>query len=121
MPTKIEERRSEERIRFPDFLGAEIEFEMPVGVTHICPMIELSMSGGSFPLDRRIDGLDTGASITNATIRVGELEVGAHLQVLRVSRGTKYPFVCGVQIFPATDLDRNELTGLLSRLDSMPV
>jgi len=120
MPTKIENRRRDVRNPIPEFLEAQIEFSAPDGSSQELPLIELSVSGGSFRMPQRIPGLKAGVMIDIALIRVGEIEIRSHVEMLHVTRGGGSSYVCGVRLYPATDDDRNELIGLVSRLGSVP-
>ena len=60
-----------------------------------------------------------GATLSDAVIRVGRRVMRGNLAVLHVTRGKGSDYTCGVQFFPASDADRNDLTGLVSRLASL--
>lgn len=120
MPTRIANRREEPRRRIPGFQEAEIEFMAPDGATCTRPLIELSLTGGSFLLRQRIPGLIAGIAVHGGLLRLGKIGIRAHFQVLHVSRIEGNAYVCGVRLYPASEEDRNELAGLISRLASLP-
>ena len=119
MPKQVQDRREDGRKRIPGFVGALIAFNGPDGTTHRYPIIELSVGGGSFEIPARIRGLDEGAVCDGGSICVGEIEIKVNLEIRHVTRvGPLYE--CGVQIFPTSDDDRNEMAALVARLYSVP-
>ena len=120
MPTKIDNRRGETRTPLPEYLRATIRVRAAGGLEQEYRLLELSMSGASFVLPQRTSGIETGDSLENVVLCVGDLEVASHAQVLHVSRLEGNAYACGVRLFPAGEEDRNELSGLVSRLESLP-
>ncbi len=114
MPARIKNRREERRSLIPDFPSAEIEFTGPDGTAHKRPLIELSVSGGSFLLAERIPGLEVGTTVEGSVIRVGELEIRVNLEIRHMTRDDGKGYECGVQLYPMSDQDRNEMTALIA-------
>ncbi len=100
----------------PGFLEAEIEFTGPDGTAHKRPLIELSVSGGSFLLAERVPGLGVGTTGEGAVIRVGESEIHVNFEIRHVTHDDGQGCGCGVQLYTMSDQDRNEIAALLSRL-----
>ncbi len=115
MPTLVKHHREEPRSRISGFEDAEIEFTGPDGTAHKRPLIELSLSGGSFQLPERIPGLEVGTTVEDSVIRVGEFAIRVNFQILHVTRDDGEGFECGVQLYTMSDQDRNEMTALISR------
>ncbi len=116
MPVEIKNRREDPRSRIPDFQDAEIEFTRPDGTVHKWPLIELSVSGGSFQLPERIPGLEVGTPVEGSVIRFGEFEIHVNFVIRRVTRGDVTGYEYGVQLYTMNDQDRNEMAALISRL-----
>jgi hypothetical protein len=114
MPVRATNRREDPRSRIPSFQDAEIEFTGPDGTAHTRPLIELSVSGGSFP--EQIPGLEVGAAVGGGVLRVGEFEVRINFVVRRVTCDDGNEHEYGVQIYTMSDQDRNDMTALVSRL-----
>ncbi len=116
MPTRVKDRREDPRSRIPGFQDAEIEFTGPDGTAHMQPLIELSVSGGSFLLPERIPGLEVGTTVADSVIRFGEFEIHVNFVVRRVTRYEGGAYECGVQLYTVSEQDRNEMAALISRL-----
>ena len=100
----------------PGFLEAEIEFTGPDGTAHKRPLIELSVSGGSFLLAERIPGLEVGTTGEGSVIRVGEFEIHVNFVIRHVTPDDGTGYECGLQLYTMSDQDRNEIAALISRL-----
>ncbi len=120
MPTQVKDRREERRSRFPGFHDAEIEFTGPDGTAHKWPLVELSLSGGSFRLPERISGLEVGTTVEGSVIRFGEFEIHVNFVIRRVTRDDEKGYEYGVQLYTMSDQDRNEMAALILRLQSVP-
>ena len=114
MPVQAKNRRWNPRSGIPCFQDAEIEFTGPDGTAHKQPLIELSVSGGSFQLPERIPGLEAGTTVEGSVIRVGEFEIHVNFAILHVTRDDGKGYECGVQLYPMSDQDRNEMTALIA-------
>ena len=117
MPIQINDRREDPRSQVPNFQDAEIEFTGPDGTAHKRPLIELSLSGGSFQLPERIPGLEVGTTVAGSVIRFGEFEIHVNFVIRRVTRYDGRGYECGVQFYTMNDQDRNEMAALISRLE----
>ena len=84
MPEEVKNRREEPRSRISGFQNAEIEFTGPDGTAHKWPLIELSVSGGSFQLPERIPDLEIGTVGEDSVIRVGEIEIHVNFAIASV-------------------------------------
>ena len=117
MPTQVKNRREDPRSRIYGFQNGDIEFTGPDGTAHKRPLIELSVSGGSFQLPERIPGLEVGTAVAGGVIRFGELEVQVNFVIRHVTHGDGNAYEYGVQIYTMNDQDRNEMAALISRLE----
>ncbi len=117
MPVQVKDRREDPRSRIPDFQDAEIEFTGPDGTAHKRPVIELSVSGGSFQLLSESQGLEVGTAVAGSVIRFGDFEIHVNFVVRRVTRYDGKGYECGVQLYTMNDQDRNEMAALISRLE----
>ncbi len=118
MPVQIENRRWNPRSRIPNFQDAEIEFTGPDGTAHKRPLIELSVSGGSFLLAERILGLEVGTTVEDSVIRFGESEIRVNFSIRHVTHDDGKGYECGVQFYKMSARDRNEMVALISRLEA---
>ena len=116
MPVRVRNRREERRSRMPSFREAEIEFTGPDGTAHKWPLIELSLSGGSFLLPEQNPGLEVGTTGEGGVIRVGESEIHVNFEIRHVTHDDGKGCGCGVQLYTMSDQDRNEIAALISRL-----
>ena len=116
MPVRIKNRREERRSWFPGFQDAEIEFTGPDGTAHKRPLIELSLSGGSFQLPERIPGLEVGTTVAGSVIRFGEFEIHLNFAIRRVTGDDEKGYECGVQFYKMSARNRNEMATLISGL-----
>ena len=117
MPVPVSNRREERRSRVFNLREAKVEFTGPDGTAHRWPLIDLSLSGGSFLLADRIPDLEVGATGTGGLIVVGESEIHVNFQVRHVTHDFGQGYACGVQLFTVGDKDRNEIAALVSRLE----
>ncbi len=117
MPVRIKDRRGERRSRIPDFQYAEIEFTGPDGTAHKRPLIELSVSGGSFQVPEIIPGLEVETAVAGGVIRFGEFEIHVNFVIRRVTRDDETGYEYGVQLYTMNDQDRNDMAALISRLE----
>ena len=116
MPVQAKNRREDLRSRISGFQNGDIEFTGPDGTAHKRPLIELSVSGGSFQLPERIPGLEVGTAVAGGVIRFGELEVQVNFVIRHVTHGDGNAYEYGVQIYTMNDQDRNEMAALISKL-----
>ncbi len=119
MTVQIKNRREDPRSRIHGFQNGDIEFTGPDGTAHKRPLIELSVTGGSFQLPERIPGLEVGTTVEGSVIRVGKFEVRVNFVIRRVTRGDGKAYEYGV-LYTMNDQDRaalyNVMAALISRL-----
>ena len=118
MPTKFSNRREDERFEIPRALGATIGFAGPDGHRFTVALIGVSAQGASFTMEmpRRLHRIETGTMLNDAVIRIAGSEIAGNLSVSHTTRGFHSDYSCGVQFFPTSEADRNELMTLVSRL-----
>ena len=116
--TEQPHRREDPRYFLPYVLGAELEFDGPDGARHRYPLMDVSIRGVSFALPLRVEGIDEGAMLPNAVILVDDLEIRGNLAVNHTTRRFRARYRCGVQFYPKTDVDQNQLVSFVSRLDA---
>ncbi len=116
--TEQPQRREDPRYFLPQALGAELEFDGPDGTRQRYPLLDISIRGASFSLPLRLEGIDEGAMLGNAVIRVDDLEIQGNLTVLHATRRFRANYSCGVQFYPKSDLDQNQLVSFVSRLEA---
>lgn len=112
------QRREDPRYRLPYALGAEMAFDGPDGTRHRYDLINISIRGASFFLPERRRGIQQGAMLLNAVILVDDLEIQGNVAVLHATPRLRQSFSCGVQFYPKTDFDQNQLVSFVSRLDA---
>ena len=116
--TEQPQRREDPRYFLPHALGAELEFDGPDGERYRYPLMDISIRGASFSLPLRPEGIEEGAMLPNASILVDDLEIRGNLTVLHATRRFRANYSCGVQFYPKTDIDQNQLVSFVSRLDA---
>ncbi len=116
MPVQVKNRPWNPRSRISEFQYAEIEFTGPDGTTYKWPLIELSLSGGSFRLPERIPGLEVGTPVEGRVIRFGEFEIQVNFVIRHVTRDDETGYEYGVQFYTMNYHDRNEMAALISQL-----
>ena len=116
--TEQPQRREDPRYRLPHALHAEMAFDAPDGTRHRYGLVNISLRGAAFFLPERCRGIDQGAMLQNAVIRVDDLEIQGNLTLLHATPRLRESFNCGVQFYPKTDLDQNQLIGFVARLDA---
>ncbi len=117
MPVQVKNRRQGGRTPISTFQYAEIEFTGPDGTAHKWPLIELSVSGGSFQFPERIPGLEAGTTIEDGVICVNEFEIHVNFSIRRVTRDGGKSCTCGVQFHAMSHHDRNDMAALVLQLE----
>ena len=117
--TQQPQRREDPRYFLPLASRAEMEFDGPDGTRHRYPLLNISIRGASFSLPLRFEGIDEGAMLGNAVMRVDDLEIQGNFTVHHSTRRFRASYSCGVQFYPKTDLDQNQLVSFVSRLDAL--
>lgn len=118
MAKAIANRRQDARLEVPASLGAEIEFNGPDSRRHRLPLTQVGVVGAAFVLPNQIQGIRPDTTLTDALIRVGQIEIRGNLSVRHTDRGFTSAR-CGVQFHPLTDSDRNELITFVTRLQAL--
>ena len=116
MPVQAKNRHQGRRSRIPNFQGAEIEFTGPDGTAYKWPLIELSVSGGSFQLPVRIPGLEVGTVFEGSVIWMDRFEIHVSFAVRHVTHDDGKTYRYGVQFYTMSRQDRNEIAALISQL-----
>ena len=116
MPVQVKNRRQGGRARISAFRYAEIEFTGPDGTEHKWPLIELSLSGGSFQLPERIPGLEVETTVEGSVIRVGEFEIRVNFVIRRVTPDDGKRYRCGVEFYTMSHQGRKDMAALISQL-----
>jgi len=119
MPLKVKNKREDRRYALPTHLGAEIEFSCPDGGRYRLPLLEISGLGLGFFIPEQIPGIVAGIMLADTQIQVGSLVIRGNLSVQHTLQEHPSNHKCGAQFYPASDTDRNELVGLLARLESL--
>ena len=120
MAKKIPNRRQDPRYGLPKALDARLEFKDGDNFDQRLPLTEIGIGGAGFRMPRKIAGVEKGAMIPNAVIRIGHTEIGVNLEILHTTRGFHMDYTCGTRFYPKTENDRNELTELISKLELLP-
>ncbi len=121
MPVQVKNRRWNPRSRISEFQYAEIEFTGPDGTAYKWPLIELSLSGGSFRLPERIPGLEVGTTIKGSVIWTDDFEIQVNFAIRHVTRYERKKYMCGVEFQTMSHQDRNEMNALISQLQLYPL
>lgn len=120
MPRAITNRRSENRCDLPRFLDGRVHLSAPDGTEGDFLLVDLSLTGVCFQLESRLNWVTPESIFEKATIKIGSVTLTGGIRVLHVYRGDGPGYSCGAQFFPKGEEDRNELIGLLTRLEALP-
>ena len=120
MAKKFPNRRQDPRYGLPKVLDTRLEFKDRDGFDQRLPLTDVSFGGAGFTMPRKISGVDKGAMIGDAVIRIGNTAIEVNLEVLHTTRGFRMDYSCGVRIYPKTEDDRNKLSELISQLTMLP-
>ncbi len=121
MTVQIKDRREDSRSRISGFQNGDIEFTGPDGTAYKRPLIELSLSGGSFRLPERIPGLEVGTTIKGSVIWMDGFEIHVNFAIRHVTRYDRKRYMCGVEFHTMSHQDRNEMNALISQLQLYPL
>jgi len=116
MPRDAPNRRNDKRRVPPLGATAVVEFQQPGAGARSCRLIDLSFGDLAFEIPAGEPVVESGASLANATVRVGEHSFACHLSILRVSRQFNSSLHCGAKLYPAGEADQNSLAVLMESL-----
>lgn len=118
MATITRNRRKQHRHRVAPNADVRLEFSYPSphGKPVSLPVIDISASGFSFAMLESLDDVESGCSIPDATLRLGNREVHGDLIVMHV---TEERGVCGALFYPATDEDLIRMKFVLAGIEAV--
>ena len=121
MPTKAGCRRRQRRFSISETGGGAVEFEYPEPGCrrHCVPLTDISASGLSFNMDEPLPGLESGASINQVLIRLGDCEIRGDLLLMHVTPIFLSTLQCGALFYPATDTDLIKLKSVLAGIGAV--
>lgn len=122
MSTKIASRRRQRRYVIATGKKASVEFEYPPthGRVWCLPLVDISASGVSFSAPQGdLPPIDTGTSLAQTVIRVGDCTIEGDLVVMHLSREPHESPVCGALLYPTTDGDLLKLKALIAGMDAV--
>jgi hypothetical protein len=121
MSTIAKNRRRQTRHPVTTENVARVEFDHPTpnGRTYRMPLTNISASGLSFMFEEGDDltGLDEGASLPGAVIRLGDCKISGELLVMHMTAGPDSRYVCGALFYPATDTDLVKLKSVIAGME----
>ncbi len=115
MSTTTASRRRDRRYALGKGAGSTVEFvhPSPHGPLWCLSLLDISVSGLSFVLDDEISGIDEGTTISDVTVRVGDVEACGELLIMHVSTAENRR-VCGALFYPSTDADLKTVHDVLA-------
>lgn len=120
MSTTAKNRRGQRRYSVSGTDEARVEFVFPAphGRTFQLPLTNISSSGLSFRFDENdLVGLEEGAALSDAVVRVGACTIRGELLVMHVTPATDSRQVCGALFYPSTDTDLVKLKSLVTGME----
>ena len=88
-----------------DQISVELAWPESSSTRHSFPLSDVSISGLSFVFEDELAGIETGASIPGAELRLGEIVIHGDLVVMHVTPQSENRTVCGALFYAATDED----------------
>jgi hypothetical protein len=83
----------------------EVNYPQPDGRRHKLALVDVSVSGLSFLFEDELEGLETGADLTDVLIRLGNCEIRGELVVMHVTAQGPERCLCGALFYAAGDND----------------
>jgi hypothetical protein len=121
MPTMTKNRRRHDRLTLAPDMEAHVEFDHPTpnGRSYRVPLVNISPSGVSFAIDAGdpLTGLEEGACLPEAVVRLGECAIRGELLVMHVTTDPDSRYVCGALFYPATDTDLVKLKSVIAGME----
>lgn len=120
MTTRTATRRKQARHTLAPGKGS-LSYDCPRGGRSEASLVDLSGAGLSFHLEsEELGGLEAGASVSGALIRIGSVEVRGEMLVMHVTpRGMG--FYCGALFYPADDADLVRLKTLIAGIEAVRI
>ena len=85
---------------------------------HECPLVDISVAGLSFALDRKIPGIERGCKIRNVRLSIRGIQFHGLLLVMSVMPYQRRPDHVGAVFYPSTESDLELLNRAIVSLDS---
>lgn len=121
MATITKNRRSHTRHPVSPEEVARVGFDYPTpnGKQYEVPLVNISASGLSFLIDPgdELAGLEEGAGLPDAVIRLGECEIRGEMLIMHMTAGPDSRYVCGALFYPATDTDLVKLKSAIAGME----
>jgi hypothetical protein len=83
----------------------EIKYPNSEGGQHQLPLVDISVSGLSFCFEDQLDGLESGAKLSDVIVRLGDCDVRGELVVMHVTSQQPGRWLCGALFYASTDTD----------------
>ena len=121
MATLRQSRRVVRRHAIANADQARIAFPYPGPGGRRCelPLIDISISGLSFRYRDEIPRLETGAALSQVTVRFGNCEIEGDLLVMHVTQHAPGETVCGALFYPAKDADLLKLKSVIAGIEAV--
>ncbi len=125
MSTITKSRRRQQRHVVTGGHGAVVEFDYPNpnGRTYRVPVVNLSASGVSFSIraeqHRELFGLEEGANLAGAVLRIGGCMVRGDLVVMHITDVNESERKCGALLYPDSDNDLVKLKSVIAGMEAV--
>jgi hypothetical protein len=113
-------RRDERHHLSPD-LKARVEFDYPAGKRWRLQLVDLSVAGLAFALDRGQPRMECGSHLSDVLVHVGEAEMSGNLVILHVTRENEARTVCGALFHPSSPEDEARLKRVIESFAGAPL
>jgi hypothetical protein len=111
--------KRDQRFAFLQAKNARVSFCYPNqdGTPIDQPLVDISVSGMSFALERELPLLSRGAVIAGVLVRIGDCEMRGKLLIKHVTRNGS-DVICGAVFYPASEIDMNKLNGMIAGISA---
>ncbi len=109
-------RRKTRRHRISPGSDARVEFQYPDSSGSSFALTDISVSGFSFSVPEDGHGLETGAALPGAVVRIGECEIRGELLIMHA---TAESGTVGALFYPASDEELVKLKSVIAGIEAV--
>jgi len=118
VPTSSRCSRRDDRHVLSRDLNARVEFDYPAGKLWSLPIVDFSVAGLSFSLDRGRPPMECGSRLSEVKVHIGDAAIAGDLAILHVTRDAESGTVCGALFHPSTQEEQTVLKTIIDRINA---